>query len=102
MKFYKCISVKEAKEILNNDENTILIDVRDSDSYNEEHDPNAIHVTTTNMRSFMKETDKEMNILILCYLGNTSMIMAQLFCGQGFSNVYSIDGGYEAWRSKSR
>jgi len=102
MRFYKCVSVKEAKDILNNDENAILIDVRDSDSYNEEHDPAAVHVTTVNMWSFMKQTEKSTNILILCYQGNASKVMAQYFCGQGFSNVYSVDGGCEAWLSKSR
>lgn len=98
MQNYKLVSAQQAKKILLEDENAILADVRDSQSYNESHDPASIHLTNKNVLEFMRNTDKGTPIILMCYLGNSSQVMAQYLVGQGFYNVYSINGGYEEWK----
>ncbi|MDE0931482.1 MAG: rhodanese-like domain-containing protein, partial [Halioglobus sp.] len=44
--------------------------------------------------------DRDQPLLIYCYHGNSSQGAADYFFNQGFEDVYSMDGGYEAWRLK--
>ena len=36
---------------------------------------------------------------MVCYHGNSSQSAAAYLVGQGFSEVYSVDGGFELWRA---
>lgn len=95
---FQRISKDVAKEILATDANTILIDIRDSQSFEESHDENALHLTQENLSDFIVNTEKQVPVLVMCYHGNSSQSVAQYLTAQGFETVYSIDGGYEAWR----
>lgn len=46
----------------------------------------------------MQQTDFSKPVLVMCYHGNSSKSAAQYLLTQGFDQVYSIDGGFEAWR----
>jgi thiosulfate sulfurtransferase len=35
---------------------------------------------------------------VCCYHGNSSQGAAQYFAEQGFTQAYSLDGGYEMWK----
>lgn len=93
---YKRISTDEVDTMLN-DKSTVIVDIRDSDSFESSHLDGAIHLTQDNLSQFITETDKESNILVVCYHGNSSKGAAEFLFGQGFRNVYSLDGGYEGW-----
>lgn len=41
-------------------------------------------------------------LLISCYHGNSSLMLARWLRRQGFNNVWSLHGGYEALRSLQR
>jgi len=94
---FKRIGVLESKGLLDNDMTAMLVDIRDVDSYNEGHVTGAFHLSQEVLPSFLRDTEKHIPVLIMCYHGNSSQVVAQLLSGQGFSDVYSIDGGYEAW-----
>lgn len=93
------IDKDKAKEILLN-ERSILIDIRDSESFAESHDNRSININNENLGSFISDTPKEYPILVLCYHGNSSQSIASYLFSQGFTDVYSIDGGYEEWRDE--
>ena len=38
-------------------------------------------------------------LIVTCYHGNSSQSAAAYLVGQGFSDVYSLDGGFELWRA---
>lgn len=96
MKAYRCISVEEAEELILGS-HTLILDMRDFRSYMAGHHPKALHLSDSNLRSLLKHTAKHVPILIYCYHGNSSQDMAQLFGDFGFEQVYSLDGGWEAW-----
>ncbi|MDU1905384.1 MAG: thiosulfate sulfurtransferase GlpE [Dysgonomonas sp.] len=75
----------------------ILIDIRDAESFVNGHIENAIHITQQNMGDFIVNTSKDVPILVMCYHGNSSQSVAYYLSMQGFTEVYSIDGGYEGW-----
>lgn len=90
------INIKQAKELLINPA-SILLDIRDIDSYNDGHVENAVHLTETILPHFLENTNKTSPILVMCYHGNSSQNTAHFLSSEGFIDVYSIDGGYEAW-----
>lgn len=93
---FKHIDYIRAKELLNNS-NAILVDIRDEVSYNESHDERAINLLQPTLPQFLKETSREIPVLVMCYHGNSSQMVAEFLFQQGFADVYSIDGGYEEW-----
>lgn len=97
MSEFKRISVAEATQLIEN-KSPLIVDVRDENAYQAGALPNAHHVTTSNFRIFRRNNDQSRPVLIYCYHGNASQDMAQMFVDFGFSEVYSMDGGYEAWR----
>lgn len=99
IEMFKRINEQQAKDKLNIN-GAILLDVRDIDSYNSGHIGQAIHLTNDNVSDIITNTSKEVPVLVMCYHGNSSQNVAAYFAQQGFSEVYSIDGGYEGWSDK--
>ena len=93
---FRCISVEEAKQILDN-ENPTIIDIRDQNSFSNGHIDNAIHVEDLDIDNFLKDKNKNETILIYCYNGNSSKSAANFFVQHGFEKVLSMDEGYSGW-----
>ena len=95
---FKRISPLLAKKILKNN-NGLLLDIRDTESFNSDHDSKAIHINQDSLPDFLSKTDKDTTLFVMCYHGNSSQFVAQFLYEEGFKDVYSIDGGYEMWNS---
>ena len=48
----------------------------------------------------IEETDKNTHVLIYCYKGYSSQKIANFLTDSGFINVYSLIGGFNAWKTK--
>ena len=79
--------------------NVTLADIRDPQSYHSAHINGAVHLDNTNIDQFIAETAKNKPLIVYCYHGNSSQSAAQFLLEQGFAEVYSMDGGFEMWRS---
>lgn len=75
-----------------------LVDIRDPHSFAAAHAPGAFHLTNGSLVQFMNQTDFETPVIVMCYHGVSSQGAAQYLLQQGFEEVYSLDGGFEAWR----
>jgi thiosulfate sulfurtransferase len=73
-----------------------VLDVRDMASYQKAHVDGAAHLSEDRLLAWMKRLPKEAPVIIYCYHGNASKVFAQMFIDFRYSNVVSIDGGYEA------
>ena len=80
--------------------NVTLVDVRNKESYHEGHIEGAHHIDESNIESFVKNADKSKPLICYCYLGNSSKQAAAYFNEQGFSEVFSVMGGYMSWPSE--
>jgi thiosulfate sulfurtransferase len=96
---YKCISIDESKNMIDQGEVT-LVDVRDGGAFSAANILNAVHITQENVDEFLSSTNKEHPLIVYCYHGNSSKGAADYFASQGFKDVFSMDGGFEAWRLK--
>jgi thiosulfate sulfurtransferase len=96
---YQCISIDEVKALIDKG-NVTLADVRDGQSFSEANIINAVHITQENVDAFLLNASKAQPLVVYCYHGNSSKGAADYFSNQGFSDVFSMDGGFEAWRLK--
>lgn len=96
---YKRISVSEAKSIIES-RNSQCLDMRHIEDYSGGHDPQFEHLSQDRLLDILSSTPKNTPLLFMCYHGNSSQMAAQFFAEKGFTEVYSIDGGYEEWKNK--
>ncbi|EEY98065.1 thiosulfate sulfurtransferase GlpE [Vibrio mimicus] len=75
-----------------------LVDIRDPQSFQVAHAREAFHLTNQSMTQFMEQVDFDNPVLVMCYHGISSQGAAQYLVNQGFEEVYSVDGGFDAWQ----
>jgi len=80
------------------DGRTLFMDVRDPGSHRAARIPGAQRVDDGTIREFLEATDRDRPIVIYCYHGHTSLGGAAFLLDQGFREVFSLHGGFEAWR----
>nr|WP_113866796.1 thiosulfate sulfurtransferase GlpE [Brenneria salicis]NMN90241.1 thiosulfate sulfurtransferase [Brenneria salicis ATCC 15712 = DSM 30166]RBP62135.1 thiosulfate sulfurtransferase [Brenneria salicis ATCC 15712 = DSM 30166]RLM31176.1 thiosulfate sulfurtransferase [Brenneria salicis ATCC 15712 = DSM 30166] len=78
----------------------IIADIRDPQSFAAAHVPGARHLTNETLSDFVRDADFDTPVMVICYHGISSRNAAQYLVSLGFSSVYSIDGGFEAWQHR--
>lgn len=74
-----------------------VIDIRDPGSYSAGHIPSAVSLNDTNVKGYIESADKEKPLIVYCYHGISSRGAAEYLSQNGFKEVYSMTGGFEAW-----
>lgn len=97
---YRCIDIASA-EVLLARRDLLLLDARDAGSFEQSRIDGAQHLSSANLSAVLSDTARARPVLIYCYHGNASREYAQNFSDFAFSEVYSLDGGYEAWRARA-
>ena len=92
------VSVVEAKARLDK-KDAVFIDVRDPDFFGAAHIPQALHIHDGNVEEFIRDADKVKTVVVYCYHGNSSLGGANYLMEKGFSDVYSMAGGFTDWIS---
>ncbi|QKF50172.1 thiosulfate sulfurtransferase GlpE [Pseudomonas graminis] len=82
------------------EQGAVLVDVRDAQTYATQHIPESHHLDNHSIADFIRQADLDKPLVVLCYHGNSSQSAAAYLVGQGFSEVYSMDGGFELWKAK--
>lgn len=86
--------------VLIEEEQAVVIDIRDHVSFQSGHIENAIHIHNENVQTFIESADKSLPLVVCCYHGNMSQGAAEFFAQQGFEKSYSLDGGYTEWAQR--
>ncbi|CAI2718603.1 rhodanese-like domain-containing protein [Nitrospina watsonii] len=92
----KQMSVQQLHDLLDAGPVNVL-DIRDEASYDAGHVPNAVPLSRTPVEQCMEKFDKDQTLVVCCYHGISSIEAAMFFSQQGFADVHSLMGGYEAW-----
>lgn len=74
------------------------LDIRDLQSWQQGHIPGATHIDNDSLAAFVEQTPRDERVIIYCYHGNSSQSAAAWFEQQGFSEAFSLEGGFELWR----
>ncbi len=96
---FKSIPVGQAKTILEQEKNILVLDVRTKEEYELWHVETAINISHTEIDEGINTLNppKNQTILILCKSGGRSSYVSELLADRGYLEVYNVEGGYIAW-----
>lgn len=96
---YKSISMSEAEEMMKNEKDYIILDVRTAEEYKEGHIPNAINVAdeTIGEDEISELPNKDQLIMVYCRSGRRSKQAASKLVKLGYTNIVEI-GGIIDWK----
>ncbi len=95
--YFKTIS---ADELYGHKSDWQLVDIRDENAFYQGHIPGSIHLNNQNQHKYISESDFDIPLVVICYVGNSSKGAAQLLSDAGFNQVYSLNGGISFWRAR--
>lgn len=93
---FKRISPEQAQSLRH--EGGVFVDIRDPNSFANGHVTGSTHLDNQSLPDFIATADLDQPLIVVCYHGNSSQSAAAYLVNQGFSDVYSLDGGFEHWR----
>ncbi len=95
----KEIGTLELTRLLN-DKNTLVLDVREVKEVETGRIPNAMHIPASQLASRGSELAKMTSrpVVAYCARGNRSAMAARSLAKLGFTEVYNLRGGINAWR----
>ena len=95
---YTQISQDEAKEMMEQDDGHVIVDVRRPDEFAAGHIPGALCIPNENIESEQLEELPDLGqvILVYCRSGNRSKQAAQKLFDMGYERIYEF-GGINTW-----
>jgi rhodanese-related sulfurtransferase len=94
------VSVADTINRLKTNPEAKLVDVREDNEWNTAHAAGAIHLGKGIIERDVEVTipDKETEIILYCGGGYRSALAADVLQEMGYSNVWSMAGGWKAWK----
>ncbi len=96
---YKTISSKEAQQMIEDNKDALILDVRTAAEYESGHIPNAVNLSNEDIQAGKVDSlkDKSQLIMVYCRSGNRSRQAAQKLAELGYTNVVDF-GGIQSWQ----
>ena len=88
---------------INNSENSLIIDVRTQDEFNDGHIENSLNFNIYDAVKFIEEIsklDKQASVHVYCKSGVRSLQACEIIKGMGFIKVFNLIGGITEWKNK--
>jgi len=98
----KELSPQQVDELLRNNGNHALLDVREKEEYREGHLKGAVSVPRgfLEMKMDAEVPDKSTPIIAYCAGGVRSLLAGRVMQEMGYEDVISMSGGYTAWKNE--
>jgi len=93
-------TVAETQKKLSSDSNVKLIDVREDKEWGAAHATKAIHLGKGIIERDIEQLvpDKSTELILYCGGGYRSALAADVLQTMGYTNVFSMAGGWKAWQ----
>jgi rhodanese-related sulfurtransferase len=94
------VTVEQTRQRLDNNPNARLIDVREDNEWQAGHAEGATHLGKGIIERDIETVvpDKSTELILYCGGGYRSALAADALGQMGYTNVYSMAGGWKAWR----
>ena len=94
------VSVAETRDRLQENPDARLIDVREDNEWDAAHAAGSIHLGKGIIERDIEATasDKSTELILYCGGGYRSALAADVLQNMGYTNVYSMAGGWKAWQ----
>ena len=96
---FKEANAKEFKEMVSEDKNAVLIDVRTAEECDGGMIPNSINIDFMSPEFMDKvlELDRYKNYYMICRSGGRSSTACGAMANNGFKSLVNLDGGMLSW-----
>ena len=96
---YKTISSTEAQQMIEDNKDALILDVRTAAEYESGHIPNAVNLSNEDIQAGKVDSlkDKSQLIMVYCRSGNRRLQAAQKLAELGYTNVVDF-GGIQSWQ----
>jgi rhodanese-related sulfurtransferase len=94
------VTVEQTRAILEEDKNALLLDVREDNEWAAGHAEGAQHLGKGIIERDIEQTvpDKQTHLILYCGGGYRSALAADTLLRMGYEYVYSMSGGWKAWK----
>jgi rhodanese-related sulfurtransferase len=94
------VTVAETRDRLGENPDAKLIDVREDNEWGAAHAAGAIHLGKGIIERDIETTvrDKSTELILYCGGGYRSALAADVLQSMGYTNVFSMAGGWKAWK----
>lgn len=96
---YRQVDMDTALEMMKENTDYSILDVRTKEEYREKHIPNAINVPNEEIgkEDIPELADKDQLIFVYCRSGNRSKQASEKLAGLGYTNIVEF-GGIQDWK----
>ena len=94
----KQISARE----LDQKKGMVLLDVRTDKEYASGHIPGAVHVPLSEIGDRIKKLKKDKEVVVYCQNGSRSIWAIKRLMGMGYTSLFNLKGGFNAWKRNHR
>lgn len=94
------VSIEEAKEIIESQEDLIILDVRTKEEFDAGHIEGAIQIPVEELKNRVSEIEeyKDEPLLVYCRSGNRSSKAVDILVDNDFTNIKHMNQGYMNWK----
>ena len=98
------VSTDDAQARIASDPNTIVLDVREPDEYEQGALPNVVHIPRGHLEAQVEAriANHEVPIIVYCAGGVRSAFATKTLGELGYSNVVSMAGGFGRWKDEGK
>ena len=96
---WSLISPSELEQYLDENRSMVLVDLRDRASYQAGHIRGAVNIPYEEMPAYLYWLPRDTLIVLYCYQGHRSMLMARELADLGYT-VVDVYGGLQSYRGK--
>ncbi len=98
----KQISVEDLERMIGNDEEVVILDIRDPYEYEAEHISGAIHMSRGVLDLHVNEIipDKNATIVVYWIFDKRSPLATKTLNDLGYKNAVNLKGGFYEWKEE--
>ena len=78
----------------------VLLDVRELAEIEIAAVPSALHIPMHEIPARLAELDRDPPLVVMCHSGGRSRRVAEYLLAKGFSRVFNLSGGIDAWSTQ--
>ena len=99
--FFKTVTPKEAKNLIENRNDLLLIDVRGQDELTQGYIEGSTLMPLWGIIKGTQRPPQNKPILLICAVGGRSLALGKLMSKNGWNEVYNLKGGISAWKKEN-
>jgi rhodanese-related sulfurtransferase len=82
------------------DQGAVLVDVRETDEWNQGRAPQAVHIPLAELGTRLAELPTDRTLVMVCRSGGRSGVAAEALVNRGLEAL-NLAGGMQAWKAAS-